>query len=211
MVRFASWFFIAAFGMAGIAVEAAAQQPQQQQRRVASLAAGASTSAPIGWVQFCNENPVDCAQRSPAARSVTLTSAAFAQLARINVQVNREIQQVTDLELFGVEEYWTYPVDGKGDCEDLVLEKKRRLIALGVPREAMLITVVRDLNGDGHAILTVVTDRGDYVLDNFTNEVKLWHETGYRFIKRQSQTDPNQWVSLNGGAAGPQLVANPRR
>lgn len=210
MVRFASWFFIAAFGMAGIAVEAAAQQPQQQ-RRVASLAAGAATSAPIGWVQFCNENPVDCAQRSPAARSVTLTSAAFAQLARINVQVNREIQQVTDLELFGVEEYWTYPVDGKGDCEDLVLEKKRRLIALGVPREAMLITVVRDLNGDGHAILTVVTDRGDYVLDNFTNEVKLWHETGYRFIKRQSQTDPNQWVSLNGGAAGPQLVANPRR
>ena len=92
-----------------------------------------------------------------------------------------------------------------------MLEKKRRLIALGVPREAMLITVVRDLNGDGHAILTVVTDRGDYVLDNFTNEVKLWHETGYRFIKRQSQTDPNQWVSLNGGAAGPQLVANPRR
>ena len=210
MVRFASWFFIAAFGMAGIAVEAAAQQPQQP-RRVASLAAGAATSAPIGWVQFCNENPVDCAQRSPAARSVTLTSAAFAQLARINVQVNREIQQVTDLELFGVEEYWTYTADGKGDCEDLVLEKKRRLIALGVPREAMLITVVRDLNGDGHAILTVVTDRGDYVLDNFTNEVKLWHETGYRFIKRQSQTDPNQWVSLNGGAAGPQLVANPRR
>ena len=210
MVRFASWFFIAAFGMAGIAVEAAAQQPQQP-RRVASLAAGAATSAPIGWVQFCNENPVDCAQRSPAARSVTLTSAAFAQLARINVQVNREIQQVTDLELFCVEEYWTYPVDGKGDCEDLVLEKKRRLIALGVPREAMLITVVRDLNGDGHAIRTVVTDRGDYVLDNFTNEVKLWHETGYRFIKRQSQTDPNQWVSLNGGAAGPQLVANPRR
>ena len=132
MVRFASWFFIAAFGMAGIAVEAAAQQPQQP-RRVASLAAGAATSAPIGWVQFCNENPVYCAQRSPAARSVTLTSAAFAQLARINVQVNREIQQVTDLELFGVEEYWTYPVDGKGDCEDLVLEKKRRLIALGVP------------------------------------------------------------------------------
>jgi predicted transglutaminase-like cysteine proteinase len=145
------------------------------------------------------------------ARTVTLTSAAFAQLARVNLQVNREIEQVTDMDHFGVEEYWTYPVAGKGDCEDLVLEKKRRLIALGVPREAMLITVVRDLKGDGHAILTVVTDRGDYILDNFTNEVKLWHETGYRFIKRQSQTDPNQWVSLNGGAAGPQLVANPRR
>ena len=208
MRRFASCFLFVALGILGVCEGASAQQGV---RRVAALAAGAATSAPIGWVQFCGENPADCAQRSPVARSVNLTSAAFAQLARVNLQVNREIEQVTDMDHFGVEEYWTYPVSGKGDCEDLVLEKKRRLIALGVPREAMLITVVRDLNGDGHAILTVVTDRGDYILDNFTNEVKLWHETGYRFIKRQSQTDPNQWVSLNGGAAGPQLVANPRR
>lgn len=208
MRRFASCLLLVALGIFGAAE---ATYAQQGARRVASLTAGDTTSAPIGWVQFCGENPADCAQRSPAARSLGLTSAAFAQLARVNLQVNREIQQVTDMEHFGVEEYWTYPVAGKGDCEDLVLEKKRRLIALGVPREAMLITVVRDLNGDGHAILTVVTDRGDYILDNFNNEVKLWHETGYRFIKRQSQTDPNQWVSLNGGAAGPQLVANPRR
>ncbi|MBL8571896.1 MAG: transglutaminase-like cysteine peptidase [Phreatobacter sp.] len=208
MRRFASWFFVCAVAAVsgGLSVEASAQQAG---RRPVSLPAGAISTPPIGWVQFCSENPADCAQRSASARSLTLTSAAFAQLARVNLAVNREIAQVSDQENFGVEEYWTYPVDGKGDCEDLVLEKKRRLIALGVPREALLITVVRDLAGDGHAILTVVTDRGDYVLDNFTNEVKLWHETGYRFIKRQAQTDPNQWVSLNGGGAGPALVANP--
>lgn len=57
---------------------------------------------------------------------MNLTSAAFAQLARVNLQVNREIEQVTDMDHFGVEEYWTFPVAGKGDCEDLVLEKKRR-------------------------------------------------------------------------------------
>lgn len=207
MCRFASWFFIvfvAAWG--GLAKDASAQSSP---RRVASLHAGAMTAPPIGWVQFCSENAVDCAQRSPVARTLVLNSTVFAQLVRVNLQVNREIEQVSDQDHFGVEEYWTYPVDGKGDCEDLVMEKKRRLIALGVPREALLITVVRDLAGDGHAILTVVTDRGDYVLDNFSNEVKLWHETGYRFIKRQAQTDPNQWVSLNGGAAGPALVANP--
>ncbi|MGL4285539.1 MAG: transglutaminase-like cysteine peptidase, partial [Phreatobacter sp.] len=183
----------------------------QAPRRTASLAGGAVTSAPIGWVQFCTDNPADCRQRSTQGRSLTMSSAAFSQLVRVNLQVNREIEQVGDLEHFGVEEYWTYPVDGKGDCEDLVLEKKRRLIALGVPREALLVTVVRDLNGDGHAILTVVTDRGDYVLDNFSNEVKLWHETGYRFIKRQAQTDANQWVSLNGGGSSPVQVAMPRR
>ena len=207
MRRYASWS-LAVF-LCAVAVSFSIHAEAQTLRRTASLQAGAHTAPPIGWVQFCSENAADCVQRSPAARAFTMGATGFGLLARVNLQVNREIEQVTDQEHFGVEEYWTYPVDGKGDCEDLVLEKKRRLIALGVPREAMLITVVRDLAGDGHAILTVVTDRGDYVLDNFTNEVKLWHETGYRFIKRQSQTDPNQWVSLNGGASGPAAVANP--
>ena len=178
---------------------------------MASLNAGGATTAPIGWVQFCRENGAECGVRSSLARDVQLTSASFSQLVRINLAVNRQIEQVTDQELFGVEEYWTYPVNGKGDCEDIVLEKKRRLVAAGWPREALLITVVRDLRGDGHAVLTVKTDRGDYVLDNHVDEVKLWHETGYRFIKRQSQTNPNAWVSLNGGVAGPALVAQPRR
>lgn len=203
-----AWLFAACVAVFGAVAPASAEGPS---RRPASLAAGALTQPPIGWVQFCSENAADCAQRSPAARVLTLTSATFAQLARINLTVNREIEQVSDQDHFGVDEYWTYPVDGKGDCEDLVLEKKRRLIALGIPREALLVTVVRDLVGDGHAVLTIVTNRGDYVLDNFTNEVKLWHETGYRFIKRQSQTDPNQWVSLTTVGADPVLVANPRR
>lgn len=183
----------------------------QASRRLASLPAGAATTPPIGWVQFCQENPADCRTRTPGARLATLTPTTFSQLVRVNAQVNREIEQVSDLEHFGVEEYWTYPVNGRGDCEDIVMEKKRRLVALGIPREALLVTVVRDLAGDGHAILTVTTDRGDYILDNQANEVKLWHETGYRFIKRQSAVDPNQWVSLNGGAAGPALVSQPRR
>ena len=213
MSRVASCLFLLAFSFAPAVLSGVSQAQAQSQpsRQVASLSPGGGTSAPIGWVQFCHDNPADCRQRPSQARRLTLTSAAFAQLAQVNLAVNQEIEQVEDRDHYGVEEFWTYPVDGKGDCEDLVLEKRRRLIALGVPREALLITVVRDLNGDGHAILTVVTDRGDYVLDNNNNEVKLWHETGYRFIKRQAQTDPNQWVSLNGGGAGPIQVANPRR
>ncbi len=190
---------------------AASAQTAETRRLQASLPAGAITSPPIGWVQFCAENAAECRMRFARAREVQLTPAAFAQIARVNIQVNREIEQVSDLDHFGVEEYWTYPVDGKGDCEDLVLEKKRRLVIMGFPREALLITVVRDHNGEGHAVLTVVTNRGDYVLDNFTNEMKLWHGTGYRFIKRQAQTDPNQWVSLNGGGSEPAQVAMPRR
>lgn len=204
--------FVVAAAVLVAAGPATATGQQAEGRRVqASLQAGPPSTPPIGWVQFCAENPVECQLRSPRARQVQLTPAAFAQIARVNIQVNREIEQLSDMDHFGVEEYWTYPVDGKGDCEDLVLEKKRRLVIMGFPREALLITVVRDHNGDGHAVLTVVTDRGDYILDNFTNEVKLWHATGYRYVKRQAPTDPNQWLSLNDGGAGPALVAMPRR
>jgi len=56
--------------------------------------------------------------------------------------------------------------------------------------------VVRDAKGEGHAVLTVKTDKGEYILDNQDERILLWSETTYRFVKRQSQTDPNEWVSL---------------
>jgi predicted transglutaminase-like cysteine proteinase len=95
-----------------------------------------------------------------------------------------------------VVERWNYPDDGYGDCEDYVLLKRRMLMQAGWPREALLITVVRDKKGEGHAVLTVKTDRGEFILDNQEEEVLLWYETGYRFVKRQSQSNPNVWVSL---------------
>jgi predicted transglutaminase-like cysteine proteinase len=62
------------------------------------------------------------------------------------------------------------------------------------------MTIVRDLEGQGHAILTIKTDRGDFILDNLTNSIRPWTATGYRFLKRQSQEDPNVWVSIEGAA-----------
>ena len=93
-------------------------------------------------------------------------------------------------------ERWSYPDDGYGDCEDYVLLKRRMLMQAGWPRQALLITVVRDKHGDGHAVLTVKTDKGEFILDNQNEEILLWSETGYRFVKRQSQNDPNVWVAL---------------
>jgi predicted transglutaminase-like cysteine proteinase len=97
---------------------------------------------------------------------------------------------------WGVIEKWSLPSDGYGDCEDYVLLKRKMLIDAGWPREALLITVVRDKMNEGHAVLTVKTDKGEFVLDNQNENVLAWTETGYRFVKRQSQGDPNVWVSL---------------
>ncbi len=157
---------------------------------------GETSRAPIGWVEFCAERRDECSGQPTAARDVVLSPKAWRELVRINAFVNEGIRPVTDLDHYNVVERWTYPDDGQGDCEDYVLLKRRLLMEAGWPREALLITIVREKNGDGHAVLTVKTDKGDFVLDNQNETILLWSETEYRFVKRQSQSDPNVWVSL---------------
>jgi len=164
--------------------------------RALFVSVGSQARAPIGWIEFCSEYAPECETNVLEARDVVLSTKAWKDLLRINKWVNDSIKPVTDLEHWGVVERWSYPDDGYGDCEDYVLLKRRMLMQAGWPRQALLITVVRDKRGDGHAVLTAKTDRGEFILDNQNEEVLLWSDTGYRFVKRQSQSDPNVWVAL---------------
>jgi len=164
--------------------------------RVIYASVGATTRAPIGWVEFCVEYKRACKTRPEPARDIVLTPKVWSDMVKVNDWVNDNIKPITDLEHWGVVERWNYPDDGYGDCEDYVLLKRRMLMRAGWPREALLITVVRDKKGDGHAVLTVKTNRGEFILDNQSAEILPWNKTGYRFVKRQSQTDPNLWVRL---------------
>ena len=154
------------------------------------------TRPPIGWIEFCVEYYPECKTTPSVPRDILLTTQAWKQLKRINLWVNTHVKPMTDKDHWGVVERWNYPDDGYGDCEDYVLLKRRLLIQLGWPREALLVTVVLDNEDEGHAVLTVTTDKGDYILDNKKEDIMLWSMTGYRFVKRQSQSNPNVWVSL---------------
>lgn len=154
--------------------------------------------APIGYIGFCQEHPADCQHNTKAPVRIVMTSASFAAMAAVDRDINHRIRPATDMEVYGVEEKWEYPVD-RGDCEDYVLLKRRTLLQAGWPRSALLITVLRDENGDGHAVLTVVSDQGDFILDNRTDDVLPWQETPYQYIKRQSQYDQQAWVYVGGG------------
>jgi predicted transglutaminase-like cysteine proteinase len=174
---------------------------------LAHLHAGGAGRAPIGWLGFCAEQPRECLPHVAASEQrVTLTTANWRELVRVNLHFNRIIEPVTDQEQYGVIERWTYANSGRGDCEDYVLEKRRELVRLGWPKSALLITVVRDKEGLGHAVLTVVTDRGEYVLDNQTDEVLLWSQSQLTFIRRQSPIDPNAWLYLGGVIGLPEVV-----
>src|SRR5690606_26677310 len=84
---------------------------------------GDNARPPIGWVEFCSSHPGECNVPRVAPRDVVLSARAWRDLVRVNEWVNRTIQPVTDLEHWGVVERWSYPDDGRGDCEDYVLLK----------------------------------------------------------------------------------------
>jgi predicted transglutaminase-like cysteine proteinase len=176
--------------------------------RLAFVAVGDVARAPIGWIEFCSEYKSECDTKPSVARDVVMSPKVWQDLVRVNRWVNDSIRPVTDLEHWNLVERWNYPDDGYGDCEDYVLLKRRMLVQSGWPREALLITVVRDKKGEGHAVLTVKTDKGEFVLDNQNEAILLWAETGYRFVKRQSQTDPNLWVALGDPRPAPATASS---
>lgn len=154
------------------------------------------TQPPYGFVSFCDRVPRACVQGQQEDQRFFASPVRLAELDAINRAVNHEIEPVTDIELYGITDYWTIPTT-KGDCEDYVLLKRKLLMELGWPASALLITVVRDERGEGHAILTARTAQGDFVLDNKTDEIKVWHRTRYDFVMRQSYLNPRVWMSLD--------------
>ncbi len=150
---------------------------------------------PIGYVEMCAREPKLCRPDGGKPVRLSLSPERWNLVFQVNSFVNGKIAPMSDEELYGKPEYWTIPTDA-GDCEDYLLLKQHYLEGLGFPSEALLITVVLDEKAQGHAVLTVATDKGDFVLDNRRNDVLRWNDTGYTFLKRQSAEDPRQWVSL---------------
>ena len=158
---------------------------------------GEPTRVPYGWADLCGRQPQECKVDVLDAADLKLTEKTATILEAVNAKANAEITPVSNLDHWGTTlDHWDYPTDGKGDCKIYALWKRKLLIDIGFPRQALLLTIVRDLDGNGHTILTVKTDHGDFVLDNMVGTIRAWDATGYSFVKRQSQEDPNVWVSI---------------
>src|SRR3954454_10687755 len=184
-----------------------------QAQTVASLPTSATAATTTGearplmaWIEFCRRDPRECAVDPAEPATITLTPRTWQAIVSVNPKVNAEIQAVTDQEHWGVPDRWDLPSDGYGDCEDFQLLKRKLLAESGLPRRAMRMTVVIDEKREGHAVLMVRTDRGDFILNNKTNAVLPWQQTGYVYVKRESQAGLG-WASL-GGATSPAMTAN---
>lgn len=165
-----------------------------------SMITGKLTSQPIGHFDFCEINYKKC-QKNPTPKNV-FSGDVMALLGKVSAEVNHKVQPMIDADIWGmnVVDIWSYPVKKNGqlvgDCEDTVLLKRYLLFLAGIPAQDLLITVVRLPDRSGHAVLTVRTNYGDYILDNLTDKIVRWDQTNYTFIKRQSIENSGKWVTI---------------
>ena len=209
-MRSGSFLTVVGFALGALCATLGNAQGTESLPPLPAVEAGASplgAAKPIAaWVSFCQSYAAECAvDRSEPAR-ISLTAATWAQIVAVNKRVNKSVRAMTDMDHLGVPDRWDLAEDGIGDCEDFQLVKRKLLAEAGLSRRAMRMTVVIDEKGEGHAVLTLITNRGDLILDNKTSAVLPWAQTGYSFVKRESQNGV-AWVSL-GGVTSPATTAN---
>lgn len=165
---------------------------------------GAVHAGPTAYHQMCDREPGLCepdriAGELPGATpDAVLTAERWAELVRINEGVNTGLREMPDSAIYGTSDFWTAG-RRSGDCEDFMIAKKQALIDAGWAADQLLYAVVEGVETPYHAVLVVRTDRGDLVLDNLRNEILRWSESGYRFVIRQSKSDPRLWVRVGDG------------
>ncbi|WP_459457271.1 transglutaminase-like cysteine peptidase [Rhizobium sp. No.120] len=180
---------------AAIVAMSSAAMPAPQQG--SSMTVGNVTSQPIGHYDFCQRHTDECGPIRNIG-PVDMNAAAWALVNQVNLRVNKTIRPATDMEVYGQEEYWEYPKTA-GDCEDFALLKRRMLMQSGISASNLLMTVVRKPDGEGHAVLTLRTKQGDFILDNLEDEIKVWNQTPYSYLKRQASFNTGRWVTIENG------------
>ncbi len=135
------------------------------------------------WNAFLADHPLHYNTRPLI---VPLTDEFKALTKRINIEVNRAPYR--DDGPRDDEDVWTLLGPDGGDCEDYVLTKRDRLIQAGIPAAAMLPALIaHPTDPDGHMVLVLVTDQGDFVMDNLTDYIAPWRQArsnGWVFVSR---------------------------
>ena len=98
------------------------------------------------------------------------------KLSFVNSSVNRLIAYRKDSVVYGKLDYWAKPSEilerRAGDCEDFAILKMTALLRAGIPAQSMALVVLQDRKrGFFHAVLSVSTGSGTFILDSLSNTV----------------------------------------
>lgn len=135
----------------------------------------------MSYERFCQQYPQYCQYKKEGPATILDYDESFEKLDSTNKWVNLLVKPAEDIDYYGVEDHWTVPNE-IGDCEDYVILKLIELIKRGINPSALFLTVVLDEQGAGHAVLSARTNKGTYVLDNKTDEMKRIDQTPYYYV-----------------------------
>jgi predicted transglutaminase-like cysteine proteinase len=176
--------------------EVHARVPELPTENVGRMTLGKETSTPIGWAKMCSpgdNNPVfqlmsvsapfaaECHHENfEPNKLVHLDQAAWQTMWDVNLKWNQDMEPLTNMNKYGKEQdVWRRASvdDIGGDCKVYALTKRAELIARGFPPSALSMTVLKLDGGEGHSVLTVHTDKGDFVLDNLKDKIMSWDQS----------------------------------
>ncbi len=180
-----------------------------------AMAEGRSHSGPRAYHAMCAREPTLCAADLRASTATpgapaAMTEPRWRQVLDLNQRLNDAIRPRDDIDIYGVSDYWTEG-RGSGDCEDYSIAKKQALMRAGWRADQLLyaIAVVEGYRLPYHVVLVLRTTQGDYVLDNLTDRIEPWEDTGYDFVMRQSAAAPANWARVSNRAAVGLAAAQP--
>jgi predicted transglutaminase-like cysteine proteinase len=163
---------------------------------------GDLTDPPAGYVDLCQRDGLLCRQlagASPATSPIATPIDArdrMSLLKHVNRYVNANVKQRADI---GARDQWNRSGTGRnavGDCEDLAIEKRLRLIEAGFPAQDLYFAIGYQRRAGLHLVLIARTEQGDYVLDSRTPYINFWAKAPYVWIMRQSTGQSDVWRSM---------------
>jgi predicted transglutaminase-like cysteine proteinase len=149
-----------------------------------NLPATRAEAPPSQYTDFCTREPAACQLEGDTV--IAWSVALATRLGTVNAEVNAAVRFVPDWDSTGFEEHWSFPAKGIGDCEDIALEKRRRLVAAGLPGAALTCAIAFHLvDLYPHAVLLAEATEGTWVLDSLSDRLLCWTEVPYFFAQRE--------------------------
>jgi len=156
-----------------------------------------------------------CEQKSAAfARLIsTAQGKGFSEkLSFVNSGINHMIAYRKDSVVYGKLDYWAKPGEAlakrAGDCEDFAILKMTALLRAGIPAQSMALVVLQDRKRVFfHAVLSVSTGSGAFILDSLNNTV-LRDSDLPDYVPLYSFSTDRAWI--HGSRSGNAQVADIR-
>nr|WP_214474127.1 transglutaminase-like cysteine peptidase [Mesorhizobium sp. dw_380] len=132
------------------------------------------------------------------------------KLSFINSSINHAIAYKKDIAVYGKLDYWAKPSETlerrAGDCEDFAILKMAALLRAGIPAQSMSLVVLQDRKrGFFHAVLSVSTGSGVFILDSLSNVVSRDSDLP-DYVPLYSFSTDRAWI--HGARAGAAQIAD---